>query len=88
MSNSGNLRIGVYHDFIDRYVIRSLRKPSKTIVPQGILDENVQRALQTSFQEYVYIKTKNNFKNNNDEKNLSTIVSEGNIFLNSFESST
>jgi hypothetical protein len=44
-------------------VIRNLRKPRETIVPQGILDENVQRALHTSFQEYIYIKTKNNFKN-------------------------
>lgn len=83
MSNSGNLKIGVYHDFIDRYVIRCLRKPSKTIVPQGILDENMQRALHTSFQEYIYIKTKNNFKNNNN----GDLASESNIFLNSFESS-
>ena len=41
ISSSNNLNLNVYHDFVDRYIIKSIRKPSNVNIPTLIIDENM-----------------------------------------------
>lgn len=46
--DSNQLELKVFHDFVDRYVVRRIRKPDISI-PSNIVDENMQEAFQTPF---------------------------------------
>ena len=47
----------VFFDFVDRYIIKNLRTPG-ILLPAGLIDDGMQQALQTQFQQHVYCQGK------------------------------
>ena len=56
-----SLPVHVYHDFADRYLVQNIRSPQIPL-PINIIENEMQEAFQTRFQEYVYQMAKKNFK--------------------------
>ena len=56
-ADKATLPMKVFHDFVDRYIIRRIRRP-EIALPSNIVDENMQHAIHTPFQEYIYHITK------------------------------
>jgi hypothetical protein len=57
-ADSARIDCPIYYDFVDRYIIRHLRRPNVHL-PNTMVEANMQNALQTPFQEYVYSLSKN-----------------------------
>lgn len=79
-SVSFSLETSVFHDFVDRYLIRPLRKPDINI-PVHLIEEKMQGSFNSTFQEYVF-KMSKQYSVLQDEKD---VRKNGNRLVTSLE---